>query len=759
MERRGHPAAALANIGPNEIMPKKAEFWHAARNAVEVTPTQGSRPVRGFPLAQSFERTRVNGTRIERINVVPKGSYCPESFALVEGVGEFEPHRQPRVRKRTAPLDLTIRRPEEALVSIEFALPRAYACWGLGERYGGLNLRSRVHTLITTDNHHHVESADALYKSIPVLFIGSPSRTWALFVDSPAPQRWDLDSQLDERATVEVFSRRGLSVYVIGPALLPKIVATYTLLTGRTPLPPRWSLGHQQSRWSYPTEATVREIASEFRKRRIPCDTIVVDIDYMHEYRAFTISRERFPNFEGMVRDLGKQGFRVVPIVDPGIIRSREDPTYRDGQRRDVFCRTASGAPFVGKVWPGRCCFPDFVREDVRTFWAEKLRFLLDKGVAGIWNDMNEPAIFGQQRPFDPSKQKLPQPGEQLFLQTAPEGTVGHLEVRGLYGMQMARAAYEAQREARPDQRPFTLTRSTYAGGQRYGAVWLGDNLSWFEHLRLSIPMLLNIGLCGFAQAGVDIGGFGGHTDAELLMRWYQVGIFYPFFRNHCAMGQRAQEPWAFGPEVEASIRRLIRVRTSLVRYIETLFVEHRETGAPLMRPLSWHYPRDERAEKIDDQFLFGSDLLVAPILARAQRERLVYLPEGEWEPFDGGDALPGGRYYRVAWEFDSVPAFIRHGAVVPFVAPFEHEAQLAKREIVLKCFGQNASGRLWLDDGGSLAYERGEYDDWRLSVYRGRITVTPNHVGYSKRPRRVTVEWGSRRFPVELTPTRRSRR
>ncbi|MGE5787911.1 MAG: TIM-barrel domain-containing protein [Myxococcales bacterium] len=736
-------------------MPKKAEFWHAARDAVQGAPTRQSRQSRRLPLTLRVERARLNQTAVVRISAAPKGSSCPVSFALVEGVAaQFKPHREPRHA-----LGLTISRSEEALIRLEFALPEEFLCWGLGERYGSMNLRSRVHTLITTDNHHHVESVDALYKSVPVLFMGSPRRTWALFIDSPAPQRWDLDSQLDERATVEVFSRRGFSAYLIGPAALPEVVTAYTLLTGRTPLPPRWSLGHQQSRWSYPSEATVRAIAKEFRERHIPCDTIVLDIDYMHEYRAFTISRERFPNFEQMIQDLAKQGFRVVPIVDPGIIRSRDDATYREGQKRDVFCRTASGAPFVGKVWPGRCCFPDFVREDVRAFWAERLQFLLDKGAAGIWNDMNEPALFGQQRPFDPSNGQLPPASDQLFMQTAPEGEVGHLEVRGLYGMQMARAACEAQRAARPDQRSFTLTRSTYAGGQRYGAVWLGDNLSWFEHLRLSIPMLLNMGLCGFAQAGVDIGGFGGNSDAELLMRWYQVGIFYPFFRNHCAMGQRAQEPWAFGAKVEACIRRLIRVRTTLTRYIERLFVEHRETGAPLMRPLSWHYPEDERAAKIDDEFLFGPDLLVAPIVTRAQRERLVYLPEGDWEPFDGGKVLAGGRYFRMAWEFESVPAFVRHGAIVPFVQAFEHVGQLARREIVLKCFGQTASGRLWLDDGESMAYERGSYDDWRISVRRERITVTPHHQGYEKRPRRVMVELGSQRVAIELTPRRESRR
>lgn len=728
-------------------MQKKTEFWHAARQPIQIVTPTGSRETARKPLRCNMARALVCKTAVIRMDVTPVGKSVPASYALAHDTGiEWQScsSTQPAFR-------LSMYRSDASRTVMEFALPRRIKCWGLGERYGGLNLRSRVHTLVTTDDHSHQESTDMLYKSIPVLFLVHRQKGFALFVDSPAPQRWDLDSHLDERGKVEVFTRRGLSVYVIGPAPLRTLVAAYTHLTGRTPLPPRFSLGHQQSRWSYPTESTIRSVAGEFRKRRIPCDAVVADIDYMQDYRAFTVSRERFPRFEAMVSDLRVQGFRLIPIVDPGIIQSTRDETYVSGMRRDVFCRTAAGQPFVGKVWPGDCCFPDFVRKEVRSFWGERLRFLLDKGVGGIWNDMNEPALFGQQRPFDSTTERLPKDVDQLFLQTVPEGTVGHLEVRALYGMQMARAAFEAQSAAHPGQRVFTLTRSTYAGGQRYGAVWLGDNKSWFEHLRLSIPMLLNMGLCGFAQAGVDVGGFGGNADAELLLRWYQTGIFYPFFRNHCAMGQRQQEPWALGPEVERAIRKLIRSRYCLTRYIERLFVEHAESGAPLMRPMAWHYPKDARAAELDDQFLFGRDLLVAPIVTRAQRERLVYFPEGTWEPFDGGPVVKGPTHELVRWGFSDVPAFVRHGAIIPWSAPCEHMDQLSRRPIVLRCFGQEASGRLWVDDGESLAYRHGEYDDWQFRLNGSKLSLTPRHLGYPSRPRRVLVEAGGIRTSVAL--------
>lgn len=729
-------------------MRNKTEFWHAARQAVLHVGSRPDRKPAKSPFRQQFAKAIVGRTPFIRLEVTPPDEAAPFSFALANDARL----KWRNVKLGRLPLQLSAYRAQGAVTVVEFALPSTAQCWGLGERYGGLDQRSRVHTLITTDDHSHQESSDALYKSIPVLYLMDGAQSHALFVDSPAPQRWDLDSRLDERGSVEIFTRRGVSIYLLGPAPLPQLVAAYTLLTGRTPLPPRFSLGHQQSRWSYPDESTIRAIATEFRNRRIPCDAVVADIDYMEDYRAFTISRERFPKFEGMISDLGAQGFKLIPIVDPGILKSRRDATYVAGTHKDVFCRTVQGDPFVGKVWPGKCCFPDFVREDVREFWGERLRFLFDKGVGGIWNDMNEPALFGQQRPFDPSKQQLPKASDQMFLQTAPEGTVGHLEVRGLYGMQMARAAFEAQLAARPDQRVFTLTRSTYAGGQRYGAVWLGDNKSWFEHLRLSIPMLMNVGLCGFAQSGVDIGGFGENADGELLIRWYQTGIFYPFFRNHCAMGQRPQEPWAFGPKVERAIRKLIRARYRLTRYVERLFVEHRESGAPLMRPLAWHYPDDSHAWHVSDQFLFGEDLLVAPILNRAQRERMVYLPEGCWEPFDGGAVIPGPTQIVVRWGFDEVPAFVRHGAILPLLPAFEHMGQLEQRTILLKCYGQNASGRLWLDDGESLAYQRGEYDDWQIQLRSGRLSLDPRHLGYAKRPKRVLIEAAGQQTSISLS-------
>ena len=679
--------------------------------------------------------------------VAPPGASWPKSHALDDSV-EVD---WKRLKQRPPGLGLEWRQEEESRWMVRWPLQSAERCWGLGERYGGLNLRGKAHTLFTTDDDLHLESSDSLYKSIPFLLVLGNGGAYGILLDSPAPQRWDLDSDRLGEASVRLLTRRGWSVYWFAPSPLANVVAAYTQLTGRCALPPRWSLGHQQSRWSYPNERTVRRVAKEFRKRAIPCDTIVLDIDYMDDYRVFTISRARFPHFERLVSDLAQIGFRVVTIVDPGVKRSARDATFVEGRKREAFCKTADGSLFVGKVWPGAACLPDFMRRDVRQWWGDKLDFLLSRGVAGIWNDMNEPALFGSQRPLDSSVQDLPPDDAQLFLQTDEDSAVGHFEVRNVYGQQMAKATRDGVRRARPQERPFVLSRSGYAGIQRYAAVWLGDNTSWFEHLRLSIPMLLNVSLSGVAFCGVDIGGFGGSTDAELLIRWYQLGIFYPFCRNHCALNGRHQEPWSFGPEVEAAIRRLLSVRYRLLPYFERLFVEHRECGAPLMRPMAWHYPDDPIGSQLDDQFMLGPDLLVAPILGRGKDRRAVYLPNGRWYAFDGGSAIQGRQYLDVQIDLNSTPAFVREGAILPLADPVQHTDELASAPIVFRCYGARARGRYWQDDGATNGYEQGEYNDWRLTLERGRFSATCTHRGFVPARRRYFYEVAGRRHSLKM--------
>ena len=723
-------------------------WWTDARNDPKA---RNSRRDRRTPLVRANSarhRGTLEGVAVHRLSMWPKGSVgSPESWALDPGI-EVEWEADCSVH---LPLGVRWKRLSESSTLFQFELPLEARCLGLGERYGGLNLRGRVHTLVTLDDPNHTEATDAMYKCVPILLVAQGENTVGILLDSPAPQRWDLDREQSGEGAIELLSRRGWDAYVFGPAPLQDVVKAYSRLTGRLALPPRWSLGHQQCRWSYATEHRVRQVAFEFRKRKIPCDAVVLDIDYLDDYRVFTISRDRFPHFERMASELEELGFKLITIVDPGVKRDTSDPVYVDGRKKGAFCRRPDGRLFVGSVWAGPSCFPDFGRSEVREWWQEKLHFLLSRGVAGIWNDMNEPALFGHQSPLPAGATALPNESEQAFLQQTDEGPVGHLEVRSLYGQGMAVASWQAQEQNAPNRRPFVLTRSCYAGMQRYGAVWLGDNKSWFEHLRMSIPMLLNMGLSGIPFCGVDIGGFGGDCDAELLMRWYQVGIFYPFFRNHCASGQRFQEPWAFGAATESSIRRLIETRYRLLPYLEQLFVEHQKTGAPLMRPLQWHEPRDDVGREIDDQFFLGRELLVAPILSRGHRRRAVYLPKGQWYPFEGGPALRGAQYHDVVWAFDQVPAFVRDGAIIPMAGVIQNTGELPQADITFRCFGVRARGSFREDDGASLDYQQGAYNEWMLELHQGRLEVKLVHRGLSAPKRRFFAEIDGRRRRVRL--------
>lgn len=671
----------------------------------------------------------IEGVEVLKLSVMPEGKNLELISPAVSATAKFD-YGKGQYTAEHLPFDMRLQRSLDGRYDFSFSLKEGLSVFGLGERYSGLNLRGARHTLCSTDNPNHDEGSDALYKSIPLALIGKGREFGALFLDSPAPQVWDLASELDETGRIELYSRRAFDLYFFLSGTLPDMVAAYTALTGRAKLPPRWSLGHQQCRWSYPDEETVRELAHEFRSRKIPCDTIVLDIDYMEDYRVFTHSKDRFPHFEKLITDLSAEDFKLIAIVDPGV---KEDPRYeiyKEGLSGDHFCKIAEGAVFIDRVWPGRAAFPDFLQEKTRQWWAEKLSYLTDRGVAGIWNDMNEPAYFDTPAVNVDSFEALPAEDEQIFMQRTAGGAVGHLEVRNLYGYYMSDATRQALVAARPKERPFVLTRSAYAGIQRHSAVWLGDNKSWWEHLRKSVSMLQNIGLSGVTFAGVDVGGFGGTCSPEMLIRWYEVGIFFPFFRNHCWLKGRAQEPFSYSSEVEGKVRRLIELRYRLLPYINNLFHEHERTGAPLMRPLAFHYPDDQEAFGIDDQFMFGADLLVAPVLERAHSRRSVYLPEGNWYRFDTNEKLSGG-FHRLQFELGSTPLFVREGAILPLADVMQSTAEYEKSAVTFRVYGESAQAVYFEDDGISFAYESGEYSQWQLTFVQGALLAKRQRSGY----------------------------
>lgn len=578
---------------------------------------------------------------------------------------------------------------------------RAY---GFGEKTGHLDKRGRRWTMWTTDNLPHTPTADPLYQAIPFYLIWNEGRIHGFFLENTFRSHFDMDTEGAGR--YHIWAEGGRLVYYLlaGPTF-DQVLERYTQLTGRMPLPPRWSLGYQQSRWGYLTQAQVEEVARTMRERRIPCDVIHLDIDYMDGYRVFTWDPKRFADPPELCRRLQDQGFRVVTIIDPGVKKDPSNPFFQEGLEKGLYIESPSGEPYTGQVWPGEVHFPDFLQDRTRRWWGDQHRALLDVGVAGIWNDMNEPVIFDARD----EDRTLP----EVAVHRTDQGEVReHREVHNLYGLLMGKATYEGLRRLRPQERPFIVSRSGFAGIQRYAAVWMGDNSSWWEHLAMSIPMLLNMGMSGVPFVGADVGGFAEDATPELLVRWMQLGAFVPFFRNHSAKNTRPQEPWVFGPEVEALSRQAVELRYQLLPYLYTLFWEAHEKGTPIMRPLVWHAPGDAVAARIEDAFLLGPDLLVAPVLQPGARERLVYLPEGEWVDFWTGTCYQGRAHQVVEAPLERIPLFVRAGAALPLGPVVQHTGEKGWEALTLRLFPGQSSSRwsttLYEDDGATLSYEQG---------------------------------------------------
>jgi len=375
-----------------------------------------------------------------------------------------------------------------------------------------------------------------------------------------------------------------------------------------------------------------------------------LDIDYMDGYRVFTWDESRFPDPDGMLKTLSDKGMRTITIVDPGVKRDPGYAVYDDGLAQDVFCRTEGGDTYIGQVWPGDTAFPDFATEEARAWWGELNARHVASGLAGIWNDMNEPAT-GE----IPSR-------EMLF----EKGRSSHERFHNQYALLMAMGTLEGLRKVRPEARTFILSRAGFAGIQRYAANWMGDNQARWDHLWVSMPMACGFGLSGQPFVGADIGGFQGDTNTELFLRWMQAGTLTPFCRNHSEVGRIEQYPWSFGDEVHALAREAVRLRYRLLPYIYSAFVRASQTGEPVQRPLVLDHQDDPAVVDLDDQYLFGRDLLVAPVYEEGATSRTVYLPEGHWYDWHTGQLHEGRRTITVDAPLERIPIFARAGAAIP---------------------------------------------------------------------------------------------
>lgn len=591
----------------------------------------------------------------------------------------------------------------KAVVSI--AVPKGASLYGTGEVTGPLKRNGQDIILWNTDNYTYQDyNGKRLYQSHPwVLGVNADGSAFGVLSDNT----WRQDLMLDDSIKFTAQSPAA-RVIVIQKKSIEAVMSALTDLVGKMELPPLWSLGYQQSRYSYEPDSRVLEVANEFRTRKIPCDVIWMDIDYMDGYRIFTFDKTKFPNPKAVNDGLHKINFKGVWMIDPGVKQDSNYWVYQQGQERDLWVKDSTGQDFVGSVWPGPCKFPDFTMPATREWWAGLYKDYMNEHIDGVWNDMNEPAVFDV-------------PDHSMPANNFHRGGGGfeadsHLRYHNVYGMLMIRASREGIKSVNPEKRPFILSRSGFLGSHRYGATWTGDNKGTWKYLKLSIPMVINLGLSGQGFSGPDIGGFDGNTDADLFAHWIAVGAFYPFSRGHASKGTNEKEPWAFGPEVEKVAQVAMNRRYKLLPYSYTLFHDASVSGMPVMRPLFFADVKDTSLRSEEQAFLLGADLMVVPKWAESPAK-----PKGNW------------RIVSIAGENSLTDKFqpdvsIREGAIVPLgkliQSTVDYRADSLTLLVSLTKKGE-ASGKLYEDEGDGYGYKQGRFAQYtfKASTKKGKVT------------------------------------
>lgn len=640
-----------------------------------------------------------------------------EGTTLCKDADEF--YRKESILKGITELRITKNAPEDTRY------------FGLGDKtIEAQNLRGQVFENWNTDAFGYNSGDDPLYRSIPFYTALSEGKAYGIFLDNTFRTRFSFDH---EEKGVSFFSAAGgvMDYYFICGPELTSVARRYAQLTGTPELPPLWALGHHQSRWSYYPDERVREVAQTFRELDIPCDAIYLDIDYMEDYKSFTWDGTFFPDPATLIKDLKVQGFRTITIIDPAIKQDSNYSVYREGVQNGYFCKRPDGELTIVPVWPGRSVLPDFTHVEARKWWARLNReFIVKYGIDGIWNDMNEPAVF------EITKRTLPEDIRHDY-----DGRpCSHAKAHNIYGMQMARASRQGISEAHPDKRAFLLTRANFAGGQRYAALWTGDNSASWAHLKLAAEQCVRLSISGYSFVGTDVGGFTGKPGGELFTRWLQLGVFHPLFRNH-AMGFHEdgasavtgskqdrmrrttttdREPWSFGQQYTDINRRIINLRYRLLHYLYTAMREYTERGTPVMRPLGYLDQTDPDTLEYDDQFCFGDSIIVAPVFEKGQRVRTVYLPRGTWYHFWDHKACKGEQVHEVSAPLEQIPFFMKAGSVLPLREVMQYTGERTPEVLELRVYYSEGvvTSALYEDAEEGYAYREGGY---RLTTFETR--------------------------------------
>jgi alpha-glucosidase len=612
-------------------------------------------------------------------------------------------------------------------------LPADEHIFGLGDKAGPLDHRGQAYSMWNTDAYGWQESSDPLYKSIP-FFIGvdGAGRAFGLFLDNTWRSRFDFGRT--DPGVIRIGAEDGpLDYYVMAGPAPKQVVEAWAWLTGPSPMPPRFALGFQQSRYSYMSDAEVRGIAERLRTEKIPADVLYLDIDYQDRNRPFTVNTQAFPDLAKLASDLKDEGFRLVLITDLHIadLPGQGYAPYDSGVAGDDFVKTPDGKTYVGVVWPGPSVFPDFTRAATRDWWGGLYKTFHADGVAGFWNDMNEPAVFdgpNHSMPLD-VVDRIDEPG---FVTR----TTSQREIHNIFGLENSRATYEGLLKLDPDERPFVLTRASFAGGQRYAWTWTGDNSSTWNHLSISVPQLENLGLSGFAWSGADVGGYAGSPSPELLTRWIEVAAFTPLFRDHSGKGTARHEPWVDGPAQTDIRRKFIDARYRLMPYLYALADETARTGLPVMRPLFLEFPL--AAGHVRDtglEFMLGPDLVIAPPPEMDTRDVYdVGLPGRGWFDYWTGlpvaidSSPPGVTGLKETPALDRLPVYVRPGSILPRQPLTQSTAMTPDGPLEIDVYpGPGCHGALYWDDGVSRRRETGDVLRQSLSceVRGGGLTVT----------------------------------
>ncbi len=606
--------------------------------------------------------------------------------------------------------------------------------YGLGEQIRGINKRGWKYTSCNADNPNHQEDTVSLYGAHNFLIV-SGEKLFGVFFDYPGILHFD--AGFTHRNILKITADScDMYVYIITGADEKDIVKQFRQLIGRSYIAPKWAFGYGQSRWGYKSADEIREVAEEYRSRNIPIDIIYLDIDYMERFKDFTVNEDTFPDFDDFCAEMKSKGIHLVPIIDAGVKIEDGYSVYEEGVKNDYFCKDENGRDFVGAVWPGRVHFPDFLKPETRRWFGEKYAFLLDKGIDGFWNDMNEPAIFYSEKRLADVIDRINELSRKnmgiydyfeftglvnsisnnigdydLFFHSIDGKAVPHKKVHNLYGYNMTRAAGEAFERLAPDRRILMFSRSSYIGAHRYGGIWQGDNKSWWSHLLMNLQMLPSLNMAGFLFTGADIGGFNSDTTEDLMLRWLQLAVFIPLMRNHSALGTRQQELYLFDNCDEC--RRMLEIRYGLIPYLYSEYMKAALNNEMMFRPLAYDFNEDEDARTVEDQLLLGNELMIAPVYRQNAAGRYVYLPEEmmlvrmrSLDDFET-EILPKGHHYINA-ELDELVFFIRSGKAIPMGKSACNTKSLDKSSLKLMGY-DGAEYELYDDDGISKVYDIAE--------------------------------------------------